>query len=294
MRFTRIALIYNPRSGRPRERVASVNRFASMLRNVGREVGIYATQRSNHATELAEQAVANGCDLVIAHGGDGTMNEVLQAVCGTNVTIGFWPGGTANVLASEINFPARVADVVQRVLDGQVQKVTVGKANDRYFLLMAGIGIDAAVVRAVDADLKRFVGKAAFMISALKLIWNWKLEPFRVHMSGEEVLGRFVVAGNAQSYGGGFRLTPTAKLTDPELDLCIFTSERRLDYVAIAVAALMFGAHKNLPGVIYRKVKHARITSAAATEAPVQVDGEVVGTLPLNLQAIPEGVRLLV
>lgn len=294
MRFTRIALIYNPRSGRPRERVASVNRFASMLRTAGREVDIYATQRSNHATELAGQAVAAGCDLVVAHGGDGTMNEVLQAVCGTDATIGFWPGGTANLLASEINFPARVAEVVQRVLDGQVQKVTVGKANDRYFLLMAGVGIDAAVVRSVDADLKRFVGKAAFMVSALKVAWTWKLEPFRVHMPGEEILGRFVVAGNAQSYGGGFRLTPMAKLTDPELDLCIFTSNRRLDYLAIAVASLMTGSHKNLPGVIYRKVQRARITSAARTEAPVQLDGEVVGTLPLILEAIPEGVRLLV
>jgi len=292
--FARIAVIYNPRSGRPRERVASINRLASMLREEGRAVDIFSTQRANHATELAGQAVASGCDLVIAHGGDGTMNEVLQAVCGTSATLGFWPGGTANLLASEINFPHRVGEVVQRVLQGQVKRVTVGKANDRYFLLMAGVGIDAAVVRSVDAELKRFVGKAAFMVSALKVVWNWKLDPFRVHMPGEEVLGRFVVAGNAQSYGGGFRLTPMAKLTDPQLDLCIFTSDRRRDYVAIAVASLITGSHKDLPGVIYRKVTKARITSAARTEAPVQLDGEVVGTLPLTLEAIPEGVQLLV
>lgn len=294
MHFSRIGVIFNPRSGRPRERQASVSRFASLLRESGRAVQIFPTEGPNHATELARQAVVEGCDLVVAHGGDGTANEVLQGVVGTPATLGFWPGGTANLLAHEIRFPTRIPDVVERIRVGRVKRVTAGRANGRYFLLMVGVGLDAEVAGSVDPELKRRIGKGAFVVSTLRFIWNWNLEPFRVHLpGGEEMLGRFVVAGNARSYGGGFRLTPEADLTDPNLDLCIFTSGSRADYLKIALAAL-FANHRAMPGVAYRKVTGCRITSAARTDARIQVDGEVTGCLPLTLEAIPEAVNLLV
>ncbi len=291
--FAHIAVIYNPSSGRPRERLASVNRFASLLREAGRTVTVLPTLHPNHATELAREAVAQGCDLVIAHGGDGTVNEVLQTLVGTDAVLGFWPGGTANVLAAELDFPFRVGDVVDRILAGNVRTVTVGKANDRYFLLMAGVGLDAAVVGTVDPVLKRRLGKGAFAVSALKFIWNWNLQPFTVQMNGDEVNGRFVVAGNGRSYGGGFQLTPLASLDDPDLDICVFSSGSRLDYLKYATASI-FGSHRQMPGVIYKKVRRVRITAEGRVHVPVQLDGEVTGTLPLQLEAVPGGVKLLV
>lgn len=291
MQFERIAVIFNPRSGRPRERQASVNRFASLLREAGRTVDVVPTEHPDHASELAREAVDRGCDLVVAHGGDGTMNEVLQGVVGSNAVLGFWPGGTANVLAAEIGFPSGVAGVVERVLRGEVRTVTVGKANDRYFLLMAGVGLDAAVAGRVDPQLKRWMGKGAFAVSALKFVWNWDLEVFRVRLDGREMPGRFLVAGNGRRYGGGFRLTPLADLSSPDLDLCVFASGSRWDYLMYAVGA-MVGSHRRMPGVCYEKVKQARIEGPA--NVAVQLDGEVVGGLPLELQAVPDGVRLLV
>ncbi|HWI51988.1 MAG TPA: diacylglycerol kinase family protein [Symbiobacteriaceae bacterium] len=293
MTFSRIAVIYNPNAGRSRERQQSVDRFAALLTEAGSTVDICPTQRPNHATDLARDAVARGCDLVVANGGDGTMNEVLQSVVGTDAALGFWPGGTANVLAAEIGFPSDVDQVVGRVMRGQVKRVTVGQANNRYFLLMAGIGLDAAVSAAVDPGLKRKLGKAAFGIAALKYIWNWNLQPVRVELPGEEVVGNFVVAGNAHSYGGGFQLTPSADLSDPELDICIFTSEKRFEYLKFALAAVA-GWHRGMENVVYRKVRAAKIHSAADESPPVQLDGEVTGGLPLQLVAIPEGVKLLV
>lgn len=252
------------------------------------------TALPNHAMELARQAIDSGCDLVIAHGGDGTMNEVLQGVVGTDATLAFWPGGTANVLALEIQFPTDLFGVASRILRGQVEHVTVGRANDRYFLLMAGIGLDAAVTVGVDPELKKRLGKAAFAVSALKVAYDWNLSPFRVHLpGGEEVVGRYVVAGNAASYGGGFQVTPRADLKDEYLDLCIFTSEKLIDYVIYATAALV-GAHRELDGVIYRKVQRCQITQAGYQAANVQLDGEVSGELPLTLEAIPRSLKLLV
>jgi diacylglycerol kinase (ATP) len=292
--FSRIAVIYNPHSGRPRERRAAIDRFAELLQESGSIVEICPTQRPHHATDLAREAVARGCDLVVAHGGDGTMNEVLQAVVGTETTLGFWPGGTANVLAAEIRFPSVVNQVVDRVRRATVQPVTVGKANDRYFLLMAGIGLDAAISAAVDPRLKKRLGKGAFALAALKYIWDWKLAPVRVLLEdGEEQVARFVVAGNAHSYGGGFRVTPLAELVDPDLDLCMFDAEARLSYLSFALAAVV-GRHRSLPGVTYRKVRRAKILSAAQQTAPVQLDGEVIGSLPLCLESVPDGVKLLV
>lgn len=293
MTFSRIAVIYNPSSGRPRQRQGVVERFAALLGRHGSLVDICPTERPNHATDLARAAVARGCQLVIANGGDGTMNEVLQAVVGTDATLGFWPGGTANVLAHEISFPSRVEEVCQRILNARVQRVSVGRANARYFLLMAGIGLDAAVAGAVDPQMKRLFGKAAFGMAAAKFMVDWELPPVRVQMPCEEVIARFVVAGNASSYGGGFRITPMAKLTDPHLDICMFESGFRGDYLRYAMAALM-GFHPEMKGVIYRKVRSALITSAAPTDAPVQLDGEVTGGLPLLLEVVPDAVNLLV
>lgn len=294
MSFDRIAVIYNPHSGRPRERNRAIERFCSLLRAAGRQVAVCPTERPNHATDLARQKAAEGFDLILAYGGDGTMNEVLQGVVGSKATLGFWPGGTANVLAAEIRFPSRIEEVVRRVLAGRTLPVTVGKANDRYFLLMAGVGLDAAVAGSVDPWLKRRFGKVAFGVAALKFMWQWQLRPFMAQVPDENpVIGRFLVAGNAHSYGGGFQLTPQAELTDPYIDLCIFTGDGRGAYLRYALAALV-GWHRQMPGVVYRKVKAVEITNASRRKASYQLDGEVVGELPLKIEAIPEGVSLLV
>ncbi len=294
MQFQRIAVIYNPNSGRPRERQGAIAEFTRLLEAEGRTVTICPTERPNHATELARERVAERYDLIIAYGGDGTMNEVLQGVVGSQATLGFWPGGTANVLAAEIRFPSRIEEVVRRILAGKTVNVTVGRANQRYFLLMAGVGLDAAVAGSVDPWMKKRYGKAAFGVAGLRFIWRWDLAPFRVRLSSEEeIVGRFVVAGNGHSYGGGLQLTPRAELTDPYLDLCIFTSDSRGDYLRYALAAVL-GLHREMPGVIYRKVKSCRLSGAAREDAPVQLDGEVVGRLPVTLEALPNALRLLV
>jgi len=292
--FQRIAVIYNPASGRPRERESLLERLAAPLRAAGRTVTVCPTERQGHAADIARAKAEAGYDLILAYGGDGTMNEALQGVMGTGAALGFWPGGTANVLAAEIRFPHRPEEVAQRILAGRTQEVTVGRANDRYFLLMAGVGLDAAVAGAVDPELKRRFGKAAFAVAAMQFIWHWDLVPFQVHLDGEPpVVGRFVVAGNARSYGGGFQFTPDASLTDPYLDVCIFTAETVGDYLRYVSAALV-GLHRNLPGVVYRKVRSAEIVAAADHDPLTQLDGEVVGRLPMRLTAHPRALRLLV
>lgn len=293
MTFSRIALIYNPESGRRRERTASVEQLARLLRESGRAVEICPTEAPNHATRLAADAVERGCDLVIAHGGDGTMNEVLQPLVGTSVALGFWPGGTANVLAAEIHFPSSVTEVTERIIAGRTMLASVGKANDRYFLLMAGIGLDANVVAGVDPVMKRRLGKGAFALSTLDFMRRWNLPSVRVELDGEEVPGHFVVAGNAHSYGGGFQVTPTADLSDPYLDVCVFDSDRPVDYLKFAMAGV-FGAHLKMAGVTYRKVREARITASSLEMVPVQLDGEATGALPLTLQVVPDGITLLI
>ncbi len=294
MAFRRIAVIYNPASGRPREREEPLARLAAPLRAAGCEVAICPTARPGHATEIAQARAGEGYDLILAHGGDGTMNEALQGVMGTGAALGFWPGGTANVLAAELHLPHWPEEMARRILDGRTAEVTVGRANDRYFLLMAGVGLDAAVAGSVDPELKRRFGKAAFFVAAMQFIWRWELAPFVVHLDGEPpVEGRFVVAGNARSYGGGFQFTPDASLTDPDLDVCIFTAEAVGDYLRYVSAALV-GLHRNLPGVIYRKARRVSITAAAEHAPLTQVDGEVIGSLPVTLESIPRALRLLV
>src|SRR5580765_1932449 len=177
-------LIYNPHAGRPRGRRHAASRMVDALRRRGVHVEARATAAAGDAERLSRDALAAGVDTVIVHGGDGTLNEALQPVVGRTTALAVWPGGTANVLAQELRLPREVEPVADMIASGRTRQVSVGQAGRRYFLLMAGVGMDAAVVRAVNPALKRLAGQGAFWVAWVQHLVRWRPQAFVVNVDG--------------------------------------------------------------------------------------------------------------
>ncbi len=243
------------------------------------------------ATRLTAEALAAGVDLVIVHGGDGTVNEAVQALVGTPTPLAVWPGGTSNVLARELELPGTLDLMARVIATGAIRRVSVGRAGERYFLLMAGVGLDADTLRAVHPGLKRLTGEGAYWMAGLRQLTDWNPVPFVVETESGRHRATFAVVANAASYGGGLRFAPEASMDDDLLDLCLFDSTERHRF-ARYLAAAFNGTHLGLPGVTYLKARRA--VAHGPDNRLVHVDGELLGRLPVSFDCVPDALSLVV
>lgn len=289
-------VIYNPRSGahRKRDRAAEVALFADSLKMRGVDAEPRPTTGPGAASELARAAVGEGVDIVVASGGDGTLNEVLQGMVGSRVPLAIWPSGTANVLARDLELPSDAESVADLVARGRERRIAVGLAGERYFFLMAGIGLDASIVRNVDPALKARAGEAAFWVSGLKHFVAWRPEAFTLDVDGRTVEGAFAAIGNSSSYGGKFKVTPHASVDEALLDVCVFPTRRFAFTYTRDVVACLFGDPTRFGDVVYLKARTVTARATASADPPwVQVDGELLGPLPMRFESVPDALTVL-
>jgi YegS/Rv2252/BmrU family lipid kinase len=293
-----IRLIANPNAGRGgARRAAEIARFCETLKQHGVETEVALTEAPHDATRLAREAVAEGVREIVVSGGDGTINEALQGIVGTSARLGVFPAGTANVLARELAIPLdaeRAADTISR---GVARKVYAGLALDettratRYFILMAGVGLDASVVERVRPRLKRRVGEAAFWFSGLSHLASWQPVPFRVEIEGETFPATFAAIGNAARYGGDLSITPRARLDAPEFEICVINSRSRLRYLQLLTQAMRAGGvAEDRRGVRYLRATRVR---AEGSGVLVQMDGELIGALPMTFEVVPRPIEII-
>lgn len=259
------------------------------------EQGIHAQWRSTcrpgDGTRLALEARRMGSRLVVAYGGDGTINEVACGLVGGDVPLGILPGGTANVLAEELGIPLLLNKAVKVLRDGFPRRICVGKAGDRLFLLMAGIGLDAAVVQTIPPAWKDSLGEMGFFLHALRRWIQKPLPRFTVSVDGEcfEDIALAVIA-NARNYGGGLKITPTADIFEENLRVSLFPAKSKFRYLAYYLAAIS-GRMERLAEIIQKKATH--LEGLGPGDTPVQVDGEFIGKLPMRFEVIPGGLSIL-
>lgn len=296
IRKEKTVLIFNPNAGRGGARRArEVARFCSYLEERGMPVQAWQTAAPNDATRLARRAAEEGIKKVIVSGGDGTINEALQGLIGTDVHLGIWARGTANVLARELKLPFGTRQAAETVASGRTQSIYVGCAiveeteERRYFFLMAGIGLDASVVQGVRPRLKRRVGKGAFWFSGLSHLANWKPVPFEVEVNGKTFTATFAAIGKSSRYGGDLAITPRARLDQPEFEICLIDSHSRLRYLQLLSYAMRGGTGLERPGVQYLQATRARATG----QTLVQVDGELIGQLPMTFEIAPSPIHVI-
>src|SRR5918912_4275251 len=218
VRNTQAIIIGNPKAGRARRRDL-LKRCAEILSSGGLEVEVWPTEHPQHATELATLA---GARLVVAAGGDGTVNEVVNGLA-KDATLGVLPLGTANVLARELGLPLNVEAACKRILAGPESRIDVGIATnhdgvERRFTCMAGIGFDAHVVNEVTPRMKRYLKTLAFALMAFKVYLEKDLPALHVVHGDATYLAQFAIVANGRYYGGDFRGAEAASLPTGKLE----------------------------------------------------------------------------
>lgn len=290
-------LISNPKTGRyASRRLRPVQELASRLESLGIKVDLKLTGGPGDATEIAARAARNGTSDVIVAGGDGTINEAIQGLAGTAARLAIIPRGTANVLARELGLPLDDEQAIAVAAAGKSRKIYLGLAMDettnesRHFVLMAGIGLDASVVRRVQPSLKKRIGKGAFWVSGLSHLATWNPRPFTLEIDGQIYTATFAAIGKSAKYGGDLAITPGARLDQREFEICIIETTSRLRYLQLLSYAMRNGMPRDKPEVRFVNA----ISVKARGDAHVQVDGELIGQLPMRFEIAPHSLEVIV
>jgi YegS/Rv2252/BmrU family lipid kinase len=279
-------IILNPaaNSERAQRQQARVESFA-------RECVVCATSRTGEAESMARRAAEEGFEKIVAAGGDGTVNEVVNGLAGTKATLGLLPIGTMNVFATELGLPVHDLERCWNIVQGEhTRAVDLPKANQKFFVQLAGVGLDAQVVKETSAQLKRNFGPLSYLISAAQIAAR---QPPRLFIKSEDTSideGSFVLVGNGRLYGGRFPFFKHAALDDGLLDVVVF---KRLGYLEIIkyLQDVVFSSDIRVPEVEYFQTNQLRVESDQTV--PVEVDGELVGNCPIEFTVQNRSLRVL-
>jgi diacylglycerol kinase family enzyme len=267
-------VIFNPAARGEKSR-----RFLRFLEDRVRDhpaLTLAPTSGPGDAQRLAGQAVTDGSEAIVAAGGDGTINEVINGIGTSGVPVGVLPLGTVNVFARELGVPLRAAaawDVIKR---RRVAAFDLGCADAggqrRYFVQLAGIGFDAAAIQEANWELKKKIGPLSYVVAGLRVLRRRPRVPA-------------IFIGNGRYYGGPFALFPQALLSDGKLDVCVMERANLLSALAVVC-----GRHTRQRGVKYFQCE----TFEHDGELPFELDGELAGTTPVKFSIVPRALRVII
>ncbi len=287
----RVLVVYNPAAGKDRQ--TRLTEVTARLRNLGCTVTARETLRRGDAERFAATAAAAEFDVLVAAGGDGTINEVVNGLVagGSGLPLALLPLGTANVLALEIGLDPRDGEAVARTIaHGPIHDVHPGVANGRHFMLMVGAGLDAHVVEGVSAALKRRAGRLAYVVESLRQAFGYDFPELRIRANGATYEGHMAIACKGRFYGGPFVAAPGARLDRPKLEVCILSMAGIAAMMRYGLA-LPLNKLASLPDVTH--VFADKVVILGPRGAPVQGDGDIVARLPAEIGIAEETVRLV-
>jgi diacylglycerol kinase (ATP) len=291
-----IPVILNPaaRSTQAARRVAAIRAL-----NPAPEVHLTTSQGS--AEKLAEQLVREGHPLIVAAGGDGTVNEVLQGLCRANAALpagspraalGVLPMGTMNVFSLELDLPANdLPGCWQRITGGRTRELDLWRANDLYFIQLAGVGVDAEIIRQTTWEAKKKLGPLSYVLSALRVM-RGRSPVVSVQVAGESPrYGSLVLVGNGRHYGGPFPLFDQADPADGMLDLLIF---HQVGPWELTQLVRRVATHGIAPGEDLEYFQASDFIVSSPVGVPVELDGELRGGTPVHFRHAGTQLRVAV
>jgi YegS/Rv2252/BmrU family lipid kinase len=256
------------------------------LRDDGWTVDWAETARPGDATGMAARAAERRLPVVLVCGGDGTLNEAVNGLAGSETAVSVIPAGTVNLWAREAGLMKPPVEAVRLAARGVRRRVDLGRAGARYFLLMAGFGIDAAVAQRVSHGAKGRLGAAAYALAALRQAMSYRGSRIEIRMDGENrtVIALMVLASNIRNYAGLAKITSNAVIDDGLLDVCIYEGRGRWDIVRLAALTLI-RRHAGSGKVTIHRVK--RLEIASERPLPVQLDGDAIADSPTEVTVVP-------
>ena len=282
--MNRICIIANPAARGVTSRLRSLERLT-------RNVVIKTTRAPGDAEAKTERAVEQGFSTIVAAGGDGTINEIVNGIGNAPVALGILPMGTVNVFALELGIPFHLAAAWKVIRARKVRPIDVASANGHLFVQMAGIGLDAQIVERTRHGAKRVLGPLSYLLTATQVAAE---RPPRLRVVSEghpTVVGSFVLVGNGRLYGGPFSLFKEADMQDGLLDVCVF---KYMNYLALVryFRGALFGSLTKFSDVTYFKARHLIVE--ANRHVPLEADGELAGHAPVEFSIRRRKLRVLV
>ena len=290
----KIIFIINPIAGKGKGRMIETE-IQSYFNQKNVEFETFLTESIGHATEITNQVLTINPDIIVACGGDGTINEVAQALVGSNVALGIIPIGSGNGLAANLHIPKTTEKAFETILNAKINKIDAGKINENYFFSNMGLGIDADVINNyAQTKTRNFLG---YVTASTKAIFSFQPKKFNIELDNEHTLDDdfyFVFCSNSNEAGYGISFSPNAKLNDGKLD---FLAVKKLNFIQ----QIQFSA--NVLGKRIEKMKQAKVLqvnsvkfNSKQTKTIAQVDGEAVifNQNSIEVSIVPNALNVIV
>ncbi|MDQ2715461.1 MAG: diacylglycerol kinase family lipid kinase [Chloroflexota bacterium] len=288
-------VIANPTAGSFSQQRPKLDETLNNLRQQGWKVDLKLTEAAGDASVLARKAVEQGANVVISVGGDGTINEVIQELAGSETALGVLPGGTVNVWAREVGIPLEYTGACKVLLHGQTRRIDLGSVNGRYFLLMAGVGLDGEVAHAMQTNKKSIkrLGYLGYLLLGTWMGLGYPSFNARLHMNKRSVRVRAlqITVGNTQLYGGTVKFTWQAKCDDGLLDVCVVRKRSMLGRVVV-FWDFLFRRKERRQWVRYETCRSIEVH--ARDPLPIQLDGDAAGYTPATFTVVPGALKVIV
>ncbi|MEJ5226789.1 diacylglycerol kinase family protein [Thermodesulfovibrio sp.] len=291
MKYDRVFLIGNPIAGGGA--LNKIERASEILRQKGVSFERLLTKKQGDAEQFARKIREKYTErtLVIAAGGDGTYNEIVNGLAHSQIPLAILPMGTTSVLAKELKIPKDMEKAVDLALNGNVERVHLGKIKNkeksRLFILMAGIGFDGQAVYNVNPREKRHLRKIAYILSGIKTLLRYDPDELKIKNSVSKK-AYTVVVSKAACYGGSFKIAPNANLRSPNFYVFLSKTDSKIK-LAFQIFAVLFGRHLKMKKTDYFSAESLKVTG----DAHVQIDGDYFGKTPVEISLIKNALNLV-
>jgi len=262
------------------------------LSRAGNVVDIELVPQPSSGIAATRRAVAEGCEAVVACGGDGTLREVVCGLAGSEAIMGVIPLGIGNVVATDLGIPMRPLDACRTILERNVRRIDIGRCGSNHFILAAGVGFDGEVIAQTSLELKSKVKNLAYIYAGVRHLPRFKPKNYLVEtdtFSGE-INAIAIVVCNSYRYGG-YKLKRGISIADGLFDVCVITGKPLLDPLRIALSVVY---RWGVPRRNLLTFKARRVKIASSEEGIVHNDGDVVGRLPMDFEVVEKGLSVIV
>lgn len=283
--------IVNPIAGggRAKSFVPSITSFFSERKT---NFELSYTSEPHEAIETARKAAESGYNVIVAVGGDGTVNEILNGIVGTNAVLAAVHGGKGNDFAMAVNMPRDINDACRILLQAETRQIDLGKVLDRYFINSVGVGIDATVALRVNRGIKPFKGVAAYVYAFFEQLISYQPVEMEIDLGEGNISCRpyLVAVGIGQTYGGGMKILPDAVQDDGLFDICVFDHMSRIS-LAYHFPKVFSGKHIYLKQAEVYRAPEVKLT--LSKECPLHMEGEILFGDLMHFTLIPRGMTVL-
>lgn len=290
----RLLIVLNPSAGRYTQ--GHINAIIEALEQHGINAEVYKTRGPGDAITALKKLTPD-FDIVVAAGGDGTINEVLNGIGDSAVTLGIIPCGSTNVLATELRLPTKPKAIATLLASNTTRNIYSGAVNGRRFAMMVGVGYDTLVVAGISDAMKQKLGKFSYVISMLRELKNFGHQQYLLQIDGSVHTASSVVATLGKHYAGPYIFARNARIDEATIDVVLVQTLNRWAFL-LMLLALPFGWAEKLPFIKTVKAKRVRIshypakTNSSQRES-LQADGDCVGYLPAELHVHDTPLKVL-